>query len=620
MERHTKDVQLLLFIPSNVLAPLRSHNNKSKREHFLVGWNLQGTSTDDTAVIVIAGAVTDVSVSSLERILTARGATILGKLTDKSFTRERDQDAFDGHSRDTWIELIGNGKNEPIVSTAKLSMELCVRTCAIQVIMFRTPNPVHMQYFSMEPMRLPLASSAEMLECSQRDEVQSTLQARLEQLVLLDPLRYADLQGQYEQGDAPGERLRSAVELTNECAYIMESIRPSADKHGPGIVSAVAMMLRPLIVASRPVLKGIKACLNLQIVQLTSISATAKQLDLRVGQMLLWPSLSRRLRRERLTSKVPISRLAPRYTALYNGVWLVANDLILGQAVGSWLCDNHKSLARICWRPLRAILVDSVLDTIAWLDSWPAGIKLNPQLSKFFCDTFCALTRVWDQALIKPLVADQGSRLSQVFYTTGMAARVCGLSMFLSLSIDIVKLCTLHLTMFYCLHRYIYVFFGSSLRSLFQLFRGKKRNPLRNMRTDDAMYELDQLLLGTLFFTLLVFLELTVVIYFLFFSLCRLAVVNTTVLLSVGLAMINHLPLFALMLRLKDPARLPAGIVLDKMDCRVKSVQSNLACNYFTLTNVPLTLSDIFRGYGNHLDQARDLPMKLFHGLFGRRF
>ena len=92
--------------------------------------------------------------------------------------------------------------------------------------------------------------------------------------------------------------------------------------------------------------------------------------------------------------------------------------------------------------------------------------------------------------------------------------------------------------------------------SLFHLFRGKKHNVLRN-RIDSCDYDLDQLLLGTILFTLLFFLLPTVGVFYLTFTSARMAIISLKAALDTSLACLNHFPLFALMLRVKDPRRLP---------------------------------------------------------------
>jgi phosphatidylinositol glycan class Q protein len=263
------------------------------------------------------------------------------------------------------------------------------------------------------------------------------------------------------------------------------------------------------------------------------------------------------------------------------------------------------------------VLVDGLISTLDWLDDWPGGLKLNTQLSHFFRDMFVGLTIAWRDICLLPVLKDTAN-LDQFVYLIGVSSRLLGLTMLLSIGVDLVKLLTLHWTLFYRIQRFIFSFFCSSIISLFHLFRGKKRNPLRNNRIDQATYELDQLLLGTIFFTLLVFLWLTVAVYYLHFSLLRLMLVSIIVLLQTALAFLNHLPLFALMLRIKEPDRLPGGVELRRL--RADTAPNPLNCTYYELHNTPLGLQDIFRGYNGHLEAIRELPTLLWSLIIGRRF
>lgn len=346
----------------------------------------------------------------------------------------------------------------------------------------------------------------------------------------------------------------------------------------------------------------------------------ARQLELRLGQSIIWPSLAILLRRQRRKEHEPVSNLSPRYVALYNGVWLVLNDLILGQTVGIWLCDNHEVIARFISKWMRPILIEGLVDTLTWLDNWPAGLKLNTQLSHFFRDMFVGLTTVWNEVVIARAIANDDQVLSSLVYLVGWSSRFMGLTMLLSLIVDILQLFTFHWTVYYWIQRAIFGFFASSIVSLFHLFRGKKRNPLRKNRTDDATYDLDQLLLGTIFFTLFLFLFLTVAVYYLHFSLLRLSIVGIITILQTFLALLNHLPLFALMLRVKEPGRLPGGVELRLQEVQHKSKANCIQCSYFELYNIPLGLQDIFRGYNDHLQALRNLPRLLWRLILGQKF
>jgi len=133
-----------------------------------------------------------------------------------------------------------------------------------------------------------------------------------------------------------------------------------------------------------------------------------------------------------------------------------------------------------------------------------------------------------------------------------------GATMPISLCSDLLSILTLHIYCFYIASARIYNWQLSIIISLFHLFRGKKRNVLRN-RIDSCDYGLDQLLLGTILFTLLFFLLPTVFVFYLTFASARMAIISLKALLDTLLACLNHFPLFALMLRIKESGRLPGN-------------------------------------------------------------
>jgi len=114
---------------------------------------------------------------------------------------------------------------------------------------------------------------------------------------------------------------------------------------------------------------------------------------------------------------------------------------------------------------------------------------------------------------------------------------------------------------------------------------GKRYNVLRN-RIDSWEYDIDQLLFGTILFTLWAFLFPTILAYYALFAMVRLhdpfpisrvsyqPVFVTqmrflTIFLHASmetlLALMNHFPLFALMLRAKDPWRLPGELAFPPL-------------------------------------------------------
>jgi phosphatidylinositol glycan class Q protein len=163
----------------------------------------------------------------------------------------------------------------------------------------------------------------------------------------------------------------------------------------------------------------------------------------------------------------------------------------------------------------------------------------------------------------------------------------------ISIFSDLVSLLTLHIYSFYVASARIFHWQLTIIISLFHLFRGKKRNILRN-RIDSCDYDLDQLLLGTILFTLQFFLLPTVFVFYLTFASARIAVIGLKAALEMGLACLNHFPLFAVMLRLKDPGRLPGGICFELQDSTAgkctKTDSANPAPTAYVLLKVSLSI------------------------------
>jgi phosphatidylinositol glycan class Q protein len=162
---------------------------------------------------------------------------------------------------------------------------------------------------------------------------------------------------------------------------------------------------------------------------------------------------------------------------------------------------------------------------------------------------------------------------------------------------DLLSLLTIHIYSFYIASARIYHWQWTILTSLFHLFRGKKHNVLRN-RIDSCDYDLDQLLLGTILFTLLVFLLPTVLVFYFTFASARMIIISLKAALDTLLACLNHFPLFALMLRVKDSRRLPGKGYARKVLIRLTS-QGGIC---FALRVTPSSSSE-------HLDNNETPPI-----------
>ncbi|KAH6637614.1 N-acetylglucosaminyl transferase component-domain-containing protein [Boeremia exigua] len=329
---------------------------------------------------------------------------------------------------------------------------------------------------------------------------------------------------------------------------------------------------------------------------LKDISATAQQIDIRLQQFCYWPIQYLTLRK-RKASWGSITNSHPEYIRFYNSLWLVANDVIMGIALGSYIIENSSSVAAQIDTIFSTWSIEGLRRMISWLTGWPppGGLKLNTELAAFLGDLFLWVIEYWSgvMSLLRP-------QLPALIQVIGLSA-FAGATMPISLFSDIVSLLTLHIYSFYIASARIFHWQLTIIISLFHLFRGKKRNILRN-RIDSCDYDLDQLLLGTILFTLQFFLLPTIFVFYLTFASARVAVIALKAGLEIGLACLNHFPLFAVMLRLKDSRRLPGGICFDLHDPQHGKLNpqdglNSVATAYIHLKSVPLSLGAMFQSY-----------------------
>lgn len=283
---------------------------------------------------------------------------------------------------------------------------------------------------------------------------------------------------------------------------------------------------------------------------LTDLSATCAQIELRVQQASFWHVHVTHLWD---TGARELGKRIAEYINFNNTIWLIANDVILGVALGGFLATHADQVADFTDAILSKLLLAFPRSMAAWLMAWPAGLKLNAPLARFMGELFLWLLSVWDQliALVRPHLVE----LVLFIASSGFF----GLTMILALLSDLISLSSMHFSLFHRVAARIHAWQLAALSSLFLLFRGKKDNVLRK-RVDAQDYGLDQLVVGTILLTTLVFLAPTVWSYHALFSVCRGGVVVLLTVVEGIAAAMNHFPLFALTLRIKDGARLPGGL------------------------------------------------------------
>lgn len=229
-------------------------------------------------------------------------------------------------------------------------------------------------------------------------------------------------------------------------------------------------------------------------------------------------------------------------------------DVALGMLLISWLYrDNHITMLANTLVPVADHVAKELEELLQWLMGAPAGLKMNRALDQVLGRFFLYHIHLWISYihLMSPFVEG-------ILWYGGLSACL-GLTFALSLLSDMVALLTFHIYCFYVYGARLYCLKIYGLSSLWRLFRGKKWNVLRQ-RVDSCSYDVDQLFIGTLLFTILLFLLPTTALYYLVFTLLRLVVVLFQGVLHLSVDLINSFPLFAMGLRVCRSYRLAEGV------------------------------------------------------------
>lgn len=303
---------------------------------------------------------------------------------------------------------------------------------SVQIIMFDRPHPTRMQYMSLEPISLALAdkqSTAERDEATADsiDAEEEAEKARSRKLVeklkfhtvvrhvpsnkeLALPVILNQINCAFEMGKLIEKNSKLIGTRPKRSMSVSERVVESATTLWDFFVLGVAYVfwqwLWPVItrcfviglVCHRAIAEIVLRILEWRArpdaAALKDISATAQQVDIRLQQFCYWPIQYMKLR-QRKDNWESITTSHPDYIRFYNSLWLVANDVIIGIALGSYIIDNAHWVAYQINHIISGWTVQGLQRTISWLMGWPAGLKLNNELAAFLGDLFLWVIEHW---------------------------------------------------------------------------------------------------------------------------------------------------------------------------------------------------------------------------------
>lgn len=348
-----------------------------------------------------------------------------------------------GHSSMQVLGLSNNSTTEvdtlqihaTINSSLKMPQITCTRASTIQIIMFGRPIPSRMQYISLDPISLALGDKAELAIHApgsiDAEEEKEEMRQRKRTRALVEKLKlHSVVKHQPSQKEKALPRIVNQINcswelnalLQRNISLISRRSRRSLSVSERVVESATTMRdfvimfnLQLITVYIYPVVRrafviGLlchrmvaEALLSVlewrakpDYAALKDVSATAQQVEIRLQQFCYWPMQYVTLRR-RKDDWESVTTSHPDYIRFYNSLWLVANDVIIGIALGSYIIDNAAWVAQVLSDILSMYSVTALQKTIKWLMGDPAGLKLNNELAAFLGDLFLWVIDHWSR-------------------------------------------------------------------------------------------------------------------------------------------------------------------------------------------------------------------------------
>lgn len=290
-----------------------------------------------------------------------------------------------------------------------------------QIIMFKRPNPTRMQYMSLEPMTLSLAGEYERGIMEQKaldDDVANAERLENERLrVLVEkakqhtvmrfaptrkdlalPVVISQMNCCFELNALLQSNIGLVRARTKRTLSVSERVVESAadlwdyTHYGlrflwweflyPALTEAFIRILIGHRIAGELILLVAGWRVAAFNAALRDVSATAQQVDLRLQQFCYWPIQYMTLR-DGKGDWESITNNHTEYIRYYNSLWLVANDVIMGIAVGAYIIENADFVASQVDALVLAWSISGLQSVFTWLMGNPAGLKLNNELADF---------------------------------------------------------------------------------------------------------------------------------------------------------------------------------------------------------------------------------------------
>ena len=242
-------------------------------------------------------------------------------------------------------------------------------------------------------------------------------------------------------------------------------------------------------------------------------------------------------------------------------LWIIINssivfimmDAFLGIILGI-IINRYSEILLSFFTEYSSFLQSDILKTtIESFKHSPLGVKFNPLITKKIGYVLKLLLREFTTVISFTLP------FHGIFMKILSCCGVLGITVQLSLIIDLIRLLTLHIMLIHKISAVLHQFQCKLIFSLFHLFKGQKVNILRK-RLDTCEYDRTQLLFGVVFFSMVFFLFPSFAAYFYLFSLTQGLVISLQVLLLNIIVFIKDFPYYCFVISVLEPLSVTMGL------------------------------------------------------------
>ncbi|KAK6588885.1 N-acetylglucosaminyl-phosphatidylinositol transferase involved in GIP anchor biosynthesis [Cryptosporidium xiaoi] len=285
-----------------------------------------------------------------------------------------------------------------------------------------------------------------------------------------------------------------------------------------------------------------------------NICATISQLAFKIKNQRNWIILDYMMKSADIKSNIRLHNSIQ--ILLYSSITTIFVDYVFGIIFALGIDAFSEELIILMEKSFFYIYHDAIHTQVKWLMSFPAGFKLNQNLTTLIGNLTLAALKFWCD-----LTSQHFSDLNHnMIFLIKFASIACGMSVAVALIWDILNIYSFLLFFIYTIMAKLYNLNLKAIKTFFYIFRGIKSNIFSNI--DHNSHYSEQLLIGTILFTIFVLILPTITAFYINFLFIWSCVYVALLFLFFTISIINTFPFYLILVNIFQPNSYSSGVFL----------------------------------------------------------